>query len=449
MYTSFYGFSEEPFSITCDPKFLWLRGSYEEAFAHIYYAIANKRGFAVLTGGVGTGKTTLINSVLAKLGGEVNTAVVYNSSLNTDELLQYIFHDFGIEGDPPTRAQALMKLNDWLIEQAAAERNTVILVDEAQNLSVETLEDLRLLSNLETAKRKLLQIVLVGQTELNEKLALHELRQLQQRIAIRFHLRALRPEQTREYIHHRLEVAGCDRARELFQPAAIDRIHEIASGIPRVINQVCDTTLLRGYSRGIREVDRDFIEEVVAEDFSFRDFERRSLPQPVSSASPEEGQPAQRRRRGWFWAAAVPVNLMLLFLVYLVSRPGAAHEESSAVDALQSRLMSAEHEVSAYQEKLDSLAVTHEARIETLQAKWTRQPVESAGLLTSKAQVERTIEGNRVRIRIRENDTLVKIAMRELGRADWAVIETILVANPQIENPNLIRIGDFLWIPLP
>ena len=269
MYQQHFSLKEEPFSITSDPKFLWLSHQHEEAFAHLHFAVTQRKGFAALTGDIGTGKTTLINSLLDRLGNGVRTAVVYNASLNTDELFQYIFRDFGISGKPANRSEAVIRLNDWLLEQADKDVNAVIVVDEAQNLSIETLEDLRLLSNLETSRRKLLQIVLVGQPQLNDKLAAPELEQLQQRIAMRYHLKAFNESDTRQYVAHRFQLAG-GNASTVFAQDYFPILYQASGGVPRVINQICDTALLRAYSNGLNKLGGKFLQEVLNEDFPFR-----------------------------------------------------------------------------------------------------------------------------------------------------------------------------------
>lgn len=258
MYLNFYGLKEKPFNPTPDPKFLYLTPGHREALAQLVYGVREHKGFIVLTGEVGTGKTTLLKTLLTRLDGNTAVAFVFNSTLPFDELLEYMLHDFGIAKAGETRVERLVTLNNFLIERRRAGQNTVVIFDEAQNLDAATLERVRLLSNFETATDKLLQILLVGQPELGTKLALPELRQLRQRVGLRCAIPPLRPEETRDYIRSRLRIAGAQDLN-LFTERAVRRITEHAGGIPRVINMVCDHCLLIGYADQTRRIDADIV----------------------------------------------------------------------------------------------------------------------------------------------------------------------------------------------
>jgi general secretion pathway protein A len=263
MYLNFYGLKEKPFNTTPDPRFLFLTAGHREALAQLVYGVQETKGFIVLSADIGTGKTTLLQALLRQLEGS-NTAVAYvfNSTLGFDGILEYMLHDFGIEKSGETRAARLFALNNFLIERLRANQNTVLIIDEAQNLDPPTLEEVRLLSNFESPSGKLMQIILAGQSELNTKLGLPELRQLRQRVALRCTIPPLNGEETREFIRTRLRIAGA-RDVGLFSDRAVRRIAEWSAGIPRLINIACDHCLLVGYADQKKHIDRDIVERAI------------------------------------------------------------------------------------------------------------------------------------------------------------------------------------------
>jgi len=262
MYLNFYGLNEKPFNPTPDPRFLYLTPGHREALAQLVYGVQERKGFMVLTGEVGTGKTTLLRTLLTRLDGRTAVAFVFNSTLPFDELVEYILHDFGIAKAGESRVERLVTLNTFLIERRRTGQNTVVIFDEAQNLGPATLEQIRLLSNFETTTDKLVQILLVGQPELKARLNLPELRQLKQRVGLRCTIPPLRPEETRDYIRRRLRTAGAQDLN-LFTERAVRRISEYAEGIPRVINIVCDHCLLIGYADQTRRIDGDIVQRAI------------------------------------------------------------------------------------------------------------------------------------------------------------------------------------------
>lgn len=262
MYLAFYGLREAPFSPTPDPRFLFQSARHREALAQLVYGVRERKGFIVLTGEVGTGKTTLLRSLLERLDAATPVAYVHNPALGVDELLEYVLHDWGVKAVGDSRARRLIALNEFLIEEHRQGRAPVLVIDEAQNLPVEALEAIRMLSNFETADRKLIQILLVGQPELRQTLARPELRQLRQRIALRCHLGPLTPEETRLYIRHRLRVAGAADVG-IFSDGAVQRIVDYTGGVPRLINIVCDHCLLAGYADSKRRVDARMVDEAI------------------------------------------------------------------------------------------------------------------------------------------------------------------------------------------
>ncbi len=247
MYKEFFGLRANPFNVNPDPRYLFLTRHTEEALACLTYGIQSRKGFVLLTGEVGTGKTTLINKLLEWLRlQQVATAFIFNSRLNVPQFLDYMMADFGVVCDSKSKSQILLRLYNWLLDRYRAGETAVLIVDEAQNLSDEVLEEIRLLTNLETFTEKLLQIVLVGQPELEQKLRQPHLRQLRQRLTLRAKTHPLTLEETHAYIVQRLRIAGCN-GRTIFDPRAMDAIHRYAGGIPRVINLLCEHALVSAF----------------------------------------------------------------------------------------------------------------------------------------------------------------------------------------------------------
>jgi len=249
MYLDFHGFREKPFNLTPDPRFVFLSKNHKEAFAHLLYGINNRAGFILLTGEVGSGKTTVLRTLLSQLNPDhYRTALIFNPSLSPAELLQSINREFGVPANISNSSSFLDNLNQFLLQQNAEGRTVVLVIDEAQNLEAPVLEQIRLISNLETDREKLIQIVLSGQPELLKILKRNEMRQLSQRITVRCHLHPMDFEDTVHYINHRLEVAG-GRGAVIFSNSALKRIYRYSRGLPRLINAACDRALLTGYTR--------------------------------------------------------------------------------------------------------------------------------------------------------------------------------------------------------
>ncbi|MBJ18093.1 MAG: AAA family ATPase [bacterium] len=260
MYESFFGLRELPFSLTPDPRFLWLSDTHEEGLATLVYGITRHKGFLLLTGEVGTGKTTLLRAALRELPHDTDTALIINTiGLTPLDLLKLIAAEFGIEGRFESTADYLIAINRMLLERLRSGHNTVLIIDEAQNLDAATLEEVRLLSNLETDTAKLMQIVLTGQPELIRKLASPQLRQLRQRIAIEHHMEPLTAEQVKTYLCHRIEVAG-GRFEEIFEPGVETVFFWFSHGCPRLISLLADRVLLSAYSKQIAPISPDFVE---------------------------------------------------------------------------------------------------------------------------------------------------------------------------------------------
>ena len=266
MYCNWYGFSEEPFQITPDPNFLYMSPGHEEVLTSIIYGIQSRRGIMAIIGEVGTGKTTLLNTALEWLSEKTKVAYVINFDVDFDDLLNMALVNLGLTSvdQTLTKIEALQRLKDFALKQLADSGNVALIVDEAQNLNQKAMENLRLLSNLETPKHKLVQIVLSGQPELEVKLARPELRQLTERISIRRHIDPLKEKETYAYIRHRLEVAGY-KGPMLFNPEALRLIWKISQGVPRKINILCDNGLLIGYRTHHRKIEPAFIQKAVSD----------------------------------------------------------------------------------------------------------------------------------------------------------------------------------------
>jgi general secretion pathway protein A len=277
MYTSFFGLSEKPFAITPDPRYLYLSERHAEALAHLLYGINESGGFIQLTGEVGTGKTTVVRTLLSRVPHHADVAVILNPRVTPVEFLLTICEELGLpieEADRDSVKQMIDALNRRLLSAHAEGRRIIVIVDEAQNLSAETLEQVRLLTNLETATQKLLQIILIGQPELRELLDRNDLRQLAQRITGRYHLQPLSRDETQGYVRHRLRVAGA--SGEIFTAGALREVHRLSAGVPRVINVSCDRALLGAYTQETRKVTASLVRQAAGEVY-----DRRFAPQWV------------------------------------------------------------------------------------------------------------------------------------------------------------------------
>src|SRR5579863_1116821 len=286
MYKEFYGLKANPFNVNPDPRYLFLTRHTEEALACLTYGIQSRKGFVLLTGEVGTGKTTLVNKLLEWLRlQQVATAFVFNSRLDVPQFLDYMMADFGIPCDSKAKSQILLRLYNWLLDRYRAGETAVLIVDEAQNLSDEVLEEIRMLTNLETFTEKLLQIVLVGQPELEQKLKQPQLRQLRQRLTLRAKTHPLTLDETKAYVQQRLRIAGSN-GQQIFDPESLVSIHRYANGIPRVINLLCEHCLVSAFVDQ-QKVILPAVVDGVARDFDLSDGTASGVmtPAPVSGGN--------------------------------------------------------------------------------------------------------------------------------------------------------------------
>ena len=332
MYCTYFGLKERPFTLTPNPDFIFLGKAHQEAFAHLLYGIDQKAGFIALTGEVGAGKTTVIRTLLTRLTPETHaTALILNPMLSSLGLLKTINREFGISDSGEEPAELVETLNQFLLLQKTAHKTVVLVIDEAQDMDPGVLEQVRLLSNLETATEKLIQIILVGQPELETLLSRSELRQLNQRITVRYHLTPMDAADTRDYIAHRLRVAGGTPEMIRFNTGAVQTIHRFAGGLPRLVNAVADRCLLIGYTAESRQI------------------EAAQARQAICEVAPSEGR--RNRRRTWMLAAAVIALLlgvtMLAGMIY--TRPAAVPDTRNTTAPL-ARLLQQTDEQNSSQE---------------------------------------------------------------------------------------------------
>ncbi len=264
MYTSFYNLKEKPFNLSPDPAYLFWSSGHENAYTHLEYAITENKGFGVITGEVGSGKTTLINHLIHQIPKDLHLALINNPDVNPAQLLKMICAEYELDTTGDDKASLLESIYEFLIQTYANQQRAILIIDEAQNLPAETIEEIRMLSNREAEKEHLIQIILVGQPELKEKLQRRSLRQFTQRVSVHAHLGGLTANDVSRYIRHRLKVAWADNP-ELFTKEAIQALYTYSEGVPRLINILCDTAMVYGFADELQSIDRPVIDHVVAD----------------------------------------------------------------------------------------------------------------------------------------------------------------------------------------
>lgn len=369
MYNDFFGFKSSPFTIAPDPRFLFMSERHRDALAHLLYGIGSGGGFVMLTGEVGTGKTTVCRCLLEQLSSDVRLAYILNPKLNAVELMATMCDELGIgyqAGEKSLKAFTDL-LRDYLLDNHEKGLNTVLMIDEAQNLSVEVMEQIRLLTNLETNDKKLLQIILIGQPELQELLAKKELRQLAQRITARYHLKPLNLNETASYIEHRLRIAGLQRS--LFKSAAVKKIHQASGGIPRLINVISDRSLLGAFVEKKNAVTEPIV--------------RRAIPEVLGHNHPAAGQSVKSSRLIWFGFA---IMLLLAVAAYLVMTqyPQQVKEQAVAnatVEPTENNEQAASRPV---EKRLETTNKPEKSNDQVAQELWGEQGWDRSGLTSSR-----------------------------------------------------------------
>jgi general secretion pathway protein A len=420
MYNGYFGFLESPFSVTPDPRFFYTNPVYLEAYATLRYGIEAKKGFIVITGEVGTGKTTLLRKLLRSLEDTVHSVFVFNTCISFPELLQVTLHDLGLTPKDASKVTMLQELNDYLIKRLKQGHTVVALIDEAQNLSAEVLEDLRLLSNLETDREKLLQIVLVGQPELEAKLDQPGLRQLKQRVAVQCRLDPLKDEEVGPYIDFRLRAAGYE-GKGLFHREAVQQIALYSKGIPRLMNIICDNALLTAYAESKKIVSADMIKEVARDLRLSSELQvTKAEPAPTVSGPKTERQapireiPDQVPERKLRRLVSAGVGTLLGILVFVAV--------ASIIDP-QNLLNKAGKSFEVVKHNLNQES------------------------LPKKANAEVAFKRKDQRITIQYGATISKIAIDAYSANTVLGMDLIKEFNPQIEDLNWVSAGQELLLP--
>jgi len=422
MYTQFYNFSEKPFNLTPDPKFLYLTPSHREALASMLYGINERKGFIAITGEVGVGKTTLVYTLLNNLNEKVKTAFVYHTSATFEQLLSYILMDLNITTDSQDKITLLSKLNAYLTYNITQDETLAIIIDEAQNLPNKLMEEFRLLSNLETSKQKLLQILLVGQPELEEKLNSQDLRQLKQRIGIRRKIKPLNPKEREEYIDHRLKIAGSS-SKNVFSSDAISAISKYSEGIPRVINIICDNALLIGYSHSLKKITGKIVKEVIEDLDNGIEEETPSIatPPPVI----HEGKTFSRKTLAFFICSVV---LFIALVLFALTNREDVNNSSSQENVVKLTQPAPEQPVTstAHQPEIKQNIPIIESPPEPVPEK----PLPKEPLVKEIIITKTTF--------LKEGGSLYSIALNHYQQANPTIYDLILRANPDINDIRLI-----------
>jgi general secretion pathway protein A len=398
MYESFFGLTEKPFNIAPDSRYLYLSASHREALAHLVYGIEEKKGFIVFTGPVGSGKTTILHVLLENFDTRVRSAFIFYSKLSFRELLRYILDEFGIETKPETVGQYLVQLNQFLVDLHGSKQTAVLVIDEAQNLSLELLEDIRMLGNLEIEGEKLLQVILSGQPELHSKLYDARLYQLRQRIGICCEIRGLSFAETRKYVQHRLSVAGGD-PQSVFSYLALKSIYAYTDGIPRLIHTVCDHALLSGWTTRRRWITCKTVKKV-----------RRDLNYSVV------------RRL----SASTPKRVATLLTTMLLLEPNLPLSWLFVRDNMQRQ-----EQYRNVRETAETPIITVDKWLTDSQREWS-------------ANVQNKIDFPLV-IKVKKGDKISKLSIEVYGSVNSDILDHIKRNNPHIKSIDNIEIGDVIF----
>jgi general secretion pathway protein A len=488
MYESFYGFKEKPFNITPDPRFLYLSRTHKEALAQLIYGIRERKGFVVLSGEVGTGKTTIVRALLERLDENCQVAYIFNTRLSVVDFLKYVCHDFGLRIKGESKIDYLIKLHDFLIESHNDGKTATLIVDEAQNLDASLFEEIRMLTNLETSSHKLLQIFLVGQPELNEHLEKSELWQLKQRISTRYHLISLDRQETKEYIETRMRVAGAKRLN-CFTEGAVQKIYDYSHGIPRMINNLCDNSLLIGYAMDAPVINEKIVRESGAD-----------LNLEVTVKSPKTDRRTKTegdRRHSIVYASLVIILIGLVTTGVILFLSGKFNIPQRFLKPFETvkPFLKGESRDEGKDTGLENIRVIIEEKDKTEPKPQSRADVpgdadtgERLPLKTKHASTEAQSKGGLIpdslvaefiplkgplqetngrsgdsevyvmpagasglltrETVIREGDTVSRIILREFGRVDGPLLEAVRRVNPELEDLDEISVGQRIRVPI-
>lgn len=460
MYTEFYGLKEKPFNLTPSPRFLYLGEIHKEALALLTYGVAERKGFILLTGEVGTGKTTIIQALLANLDQSIQYVYLSNPLFSPQEFMDYLaFSAFKRKVRFRNKAEFLVEFETFLKECLQHQRIFILIVDEAQKLSYELLEEIRLLSNMETADEKLLNIFLVGQPELNEKLGDPRCRPLLQRISVRYQIRPLDLDGAHEYILTRMRIAGSKDGHKVFPSSTIKTIHKLSGGYPRIINVLADNALLLGYSREMRKITPAMIQECYA-DMRLD----QSLPEKASeSPEPPPEQAGLRRQGKWrliLAAAAVLVLFILLGMtvmdrdfadrlrhLFAISQEPVVEERAATPPQPAFR----EEAPVPSQDNSADADKGHGELSDVREEVKPREDVSKAPKMVGVGRVEESVpvddRSNWRTVVVKEGDTLTELAAMVYGRVDEAILSAVKGGNPHIRDINRIDVGQEILFP--
>jgi general secretion pathway protein A len=406
MYLNFYNLRKQPFHITPDPEFLYLSPSHKEALAAIIYGIEKRKGFVAIVGAVGVGKTTILRSYLERADRErLKIIYVFNAKLTFEGLLRTIYQELELPVETNDVVEMTNRLYEVLIEEYRKGNTMVLVIDEAQNMPLDTLENLRMLSNLETSKDKLVQIVLIGQPEFEEELKQHRLRQLRQRLAIRSTILPLTEDESAEYIRYRLQKAGAD-VSSVFTRSAMKAVIKKARGIPRVINVLCDNALITGYGYRKQPVTRAIVKEII------RDFDGLKWP--------SGGR--------WWLPALSALTVLLIAMAWLLPHHETVLGKIRALTAIEGRTT----------DKVVMRAVLLPVKKDPV------SPGEAAAAEPASV-VEK--KGTAVRKSVAYGDSLYKLSREVYGKADSRIVQIVKENNPHVANPNVIHVGSTITFP--
>ncbi len=472
MYTAFYNLADKPFNLTPSPRYLYLGEVHKEALAFLTYGVVERKGFIVLTGEVGTGKTTMVQALLTNLDENVETVYISNPMLSDKDFIDYLaFSAFKRKVRFKSKADFLVEFEQFLKECLRNQRTFLLIVDEAQRLSFSLLEEIRLLSNMETADEKLINIFLIGQPELNEKLSEPRCRALLQRVSVRHHIRPLDLDETREYVLTRLKVAGASNGEKIFPKSTLKAIHKYSEGYPRMINILADNALLLGYSRGKKKISPEMIEEC------YNDIRPKVVEKPIKAkespvAKVMVHEKPRKSGRSWKWALFF-LAMVALAIVVAVYRDDVSKKLEQLIGerlwpttiqvTKRKPVPPKSEEYKVESPKADVEKDTKEPAYAEVQpkisddAKGTDNPqptiAQNAGQnettieqIANEESTREEITSWPVRV-VRPGDTLAKLAMEVYGYTDQNVLKLIQEHNPNISDINLINVGQKIVFP--